>query len=96
MSNHLTSGDQVNAVVNRASRVLGIIKRTVGTSNMNVFTLLYNSLIRPILEYAVPVWPPYLVKDVKILQGVQKRASRIVLNQKRGEMPYDRRCELLK
>ena len=55
MSNHLTWSDQVNAVVNKANRVLEIIKRTVGTSNMNVFTLLYKTLVRPILEYAVPV-----------------------------------------
>ena len=48
------------------------------------------------LEYAVPVWSPYLVKDVNALEGVQKRASRMALNQKRGEMPYERRCEFLK
>ena len=48
------------------------------------------------MEYAVSVWSPYLVKDVKILEGVQKRPLRIALNQNRGEMPYGRRCELLK
>ena len=96
MSNHLTWSDHVNAIVNNANRVLGIINRTVGTSNMNVFTQLYKSLVRPILEYALSVWSAYLVKDVKALEGVQKRASRMALNQKRGEMPYDRRCEFLK
>ena len=40
MSNHLTWSDQVDAVVNKANRVLGIIKRRVGTTNMNVFSLL--------------------------------------------------------
>jgi hypothetical protein len=96
ISNHLTWSDQVNSVVNKANRVLGIIKRTVGTSNMKVFMLLYKTLVRPILEYAVPMWSPYLVKDVKALESVQRRASRMALNQKRGEMPYDSRCEILK
>ena len=76
--------DQVNSVVNKANRVLGIIKRTVGTSNMKVFMLLYKTLVRPILEYAVPMWSPYLVKDVKALESVQRRASRMALNKKRG------------
>lgn len=96
MSNYLSWNDQVNAVVNKANRVLGIIKRTVGTSNKNIFALLYKTLVRPILEYAVPVWSPYLVKNVKALEGVQRRASRMTLNQRRGEMPYDKRCEILK
>jgi hypothetical protein len=82
ISNHLTWSDQVNSVVNKANRVLGIIKRTMGTSNMKVFMLLYKTLVRPILEYAVPMWSPYLVKDVKALESVQRRASRMALNKK--------------
>ena len=88
ISNHLTLSDQVNSVVNKANRVLGIIiKRTVGTSNMNVFILLYKTLVRPILEYAVPMWSPYLVKDVKALESVQRRASRMALNQNVEKCP---------
>ena len=45
ISNHLIWSDHVNAVVNKANRVLGIIKRTVGTSNMGVFMLLYKTLV---------------------------------------------------
>ena len=52
--------------------------------------------MRHVLEYAAPVWSPYLVKDVKALERVQRRASRIALKQKRGEMPYNERCKLLK
>ena len=39
--------------------------------------LLYISLIRPHLEYAVPVWNPYLRKDIEKLENVQHRASRL-------------------
>ena len=82
MSNHLTWSDQVNMVFDNANRALGIIKRMGGTSNMNVFSQLYESLVRPILEYAVPVWSPYLVKEVKegrchysFLLELQKRGT---------------------
>ena len=39
-----------------------------------VIKLLYTSLVRPHLEYAILVWCPYLEKDKKILQAVQRRA----------------------
>ena len=76
--------------------VLGIIKRSIGTNNQDVFSQLYKSLVRPILEYAAPVWSPYLIKDIAALEKVQRRASRLALRQKRGEMSYEYRCSLLK
>ena len=58
--------------------------------------MLYKALVRPILEYAAPLWSPYLVKDVQALESIQTRASRTVLKQKREEMAYEERCNLLK
>ena len=51
--------------------------------------------MRPIVEYAAPVWCPYLVKDVLALETVQRRASRLGLGQKRGEMEYEERIKIL-
>ena len=96
MSNNLKWSEQVNSTVNKASRILGLIKRTVGSSNTVVFAKLYKALVRPILEYASPVWSPYQVKEVKALEGIQRRASRLALQQKRGEMPYEQHCKHLK
>ena len=81
------------------NKVLGSIKRSVGTANANVFSMLYKSLVRPILEYVAPVWCPYLVKDIHLihaLENVQRRASRLTLNQCKGDMSYEDRCKLLK
>ena len=47
-------------------------------------------------EYAVPVWCPYLVKAIHALESVQRRASRLALNQHKREMPYVDPCKLLK
>jgi len=30
---------------------------------------LYKSLVRPYLEYCILVWNPYLIKDVKLIEG---------------------------
>ena len=92
----LSWGNHISITVNKANKVLGSIKRSVGTANTNVFSMLYKSLVRPILEYAVPVWCPYLVKDIHALANVQRRASRVALNQCKGYMSYEDRCKLLK
>jgi hypothetical protein len=95
ISSDLSWSNHVNYVVNKANKVLGIIKRSVGNSNKHIFSTLYKSLVRPILEYASPVWSPYLVKDIHALENVQRRASRFALGQKRQEMPYEERCAIL-
>ena len=37
-----------------------------------------------------------VIKDIVALEKVQRRASRHALRQKRGEMSYEQRCNLLK
>ena len=95
MSRDLSWSNHVNASVNKANKVLGLLKRTVGSKNREIFSILYRSLVRPLLEYASPVWSPYLVKDKRAIESIQRRASRIALGQKRREMSYEERCELL-
>ena len=38
---------------------------------------LYLSLVRPHLEYAAPVWSPYLHKDINIFERTQQFASKM-------------------
>ena len=56
--------------------------------------VLYNSLVRPVIEYAAPAWNPYVAKDVLALERIQRIASRLALGQKRGEMEYEDRSGL--
>ena len=59
--------------------------------------MLYKSLVGQFWNnYAAPVWCPYLAKDIHALESVQRRASRLALNQRKGDMPYEDRCQLLK
>ena len=71
MSKDLSWSNHVNASVNKANKVLGLLKRTVGSKNREIFSILYRSLVRPILEYASPVWSPYLVKDKRAIESIQ-------------------------
>ena len=96
ISSDLSWSAQVHAVVNKANRILGVVYRTLGPSNLEAFSTLYKTLVRPILKYAAPVWCPYLFQNTLALEKVQKRASRLVLGQKRGEMEYEERLKILK
>ena len=45
-------------------------------SSSHILVKLYQSLIRPHMEYAYPVWDPHL-KDIQALENVQKFALRV-------------------
>ena len=59
ISKDLTWSKHISTMVNKANQVLGLIRRSVGTANTTTFSLL-KTLVRPLLEYAAPVWNPYL------------------------------------
>ena len=96
VSSDLSWREHVNVTVNKANKLLGLVHRTVGSSNPGAFSTLYTSLVRPVLEYAAPVWNPYLPKDVLALERVQRKASRLAPGNKRGEMAYEDRLRKLK
>ena len=43
----------------------------------NTLRMLYNTSVRPLLEYAVPVWDPHLVKDIEAIESVQRFATKV-------------------
>ena len=69
----------VNSICAKANKVLGLIKRTLGFPKRLVSRQLsFKALVIPILEYAYPVWNPYLVKHTKAIETIQRRASRLI------------------
>ena len=59
VSRDLSWSHHVDEIVNKANKVAGLLKRTVGSKNRESFSLLCKSLVRPISEYACPVWSSY-------------------------------------
>ena len=69
-----------NQTVAKANKVLGIIKRTFASRNANTIRLLYITLVHPILDYGSTVWNPHLIKNIRKLEAVQRRATKFVLS----------------
>ena len=65
-------------IVGKANRVLGLIRRTFGSKDPVAVKTAYNVLVRPILEYACPVWNPHLVKHIHSIESIQRRATRLI------------------
>ena len=68
----------ITSICQRSKKLLGIMYRRFYHSVDAVFlSRLYLSLVRPILEYASPVWDPYTQKNIHQLESVQKLALKI-------------------
>ena len=65
--------DQANYAASKAGRVLGMLRKTFISRDSQLCKKLYAALVRPHVEYAVPVWNPYLEGDISTIENVQER-----------------------
>ena len=68
-------------ITSKAYRMLGLLRRTLSkSSNISVKKLLYLSLVRSQIIYGSPIWRPFLIKDIKFIEQIQRRATKFILN----------------
>jgi len=67
-----------NKASKSANKIVGMIKRNIINRSSEGMLILYKTLVRPILDYCIPVCRPYLKKDIKKLEKVQKRFTKII------------------
>ena len=79
VSSDLSWSSYIQLVCMKAKKILGLIYRNFAkyTSDSTVILKMYKALVRPHLEYAAQVWSPYMVKDIELLEKVQRFALRI-------------------
>ena len=77
ISKDLKPHDKVCKAASKSNRVLGMLKNTFVSRDLELWKRLLPTYFRPNLEYAVQVWNPYAIKDVATLEKVQRRATNI-------------------
>ena len=76
ISGGLSWKSHIDRITGNTNRTLGYIKRNIKTKNPKVRETAYNTLVRPQLEYAAPIWDPYTKEKTHQLEKIQRRAAR--------------------
>lgn len=83
----LSFNSHVDQIVAKSLRLLGFIKRnTRHMTDTRAISLLYNSLIRSILEYCSIIWSPIYQCHINRLERVQNKFAKYLLYKHR--FPY--------
>ncbi len=84
----------VERQVNKANSQLGLIRRSFDALEPETFTMLFKSLVRTHLEYCNAVTYPIFAKQRILLEGVQRRATKLLPGLE--DLPYPERLKRLK
>ena len=89
----LKPSEQCIQSARKAQAVLGMVKRQFKEIDKEDFGIVYNTYVRPHLEYCVQAWSPHVQKDKACLERVQRRAKQIMKGLKK--LTYETRLKRL-
>ena len=76
ISTDLKSSKHCNAVVSKAAQRTNLIHIAFKTKTPEFLLPMCKTYVRPLLEYNCAVWNPHLMKDIRRVEGVQRRYTR--------------------
>ena len=82
------------AAAKKGNQMLGIIKKSYCTRDAKTMTSLYTAMVRPLLEYGNAIWGPHYKTDIKRIEQIQRRATKIVVGL--HDESYEDRLKALK
>ena len=68
----------ITNIVNKGNQLTGLIKRSFSYIDAKMFNKLYKAIVRPHLEYANIIWHPIYKRQLRSIENIQKRASKLV------------------
>ena len=78
INDKLQWSSQCQFAASKATRVLNVLRCTMLGCDSEAKYRAYKAIVRPLLEYACVVWSPHAVKDVNLLEAIQRRAAQWV------------------
>ena len=80
-SSNLSWSQHYNHILANAYKSFNLLRRTLSKHHsIQTKKKLYISLVRSRLIYSSQLWNPYLIKDIVILERIQRRATKFILN----------------
>ena len=81
ISSNLSWKEHYSSIISKAYRSLGLLRRTFSHNlHIEAKKSLYLSLVRSKLLYCSQLWNPYLLHDIAVLEQLQRRATKFILN----------------
>ena len=93
MNSKLTFSDHILAITKKAYTQSILLTRCFLSRNPILLKIAFASYVRPILEYASPVWSPRNTKDIIAIDNVQRRFTKSIPNL--HSLPYSSRLKRL-
>ena len=94
ISNDLSPRNHIVNIVKKANQRVGMIRRCFSNLTPKKVKTLYVTMVRPVIEYGSPTWSPNYIKDIKLLEGVQKRCIRLANGELKLPSLSTRRLEI--
>lgn len=78
LTDNLSWNAHVDQVTKKANNTLSFLRRNLSSCPRQTKAQTYQTMVRPVLEYASTAWDPYTQTNVNKLEAVQRRAARFV------------------
>lgn len=76
IQSHLSWSHHCKILASRASRLLNYLRHSLWGATVDAKSMAYKFIVRPLLEYACPVWSPHTISDKSVLESVQRLCSK--------------------
>ena len=76
VDSHLDFSQHCSAICSRTSRKIGLVYRCFASRDLCFMVQMFVTHVRPVLEYNTEVWSPGYVKDIDMVENVQRRYTK--------------------
>ena len=81
MNSDLSWSEHYSFIISKAYRELSVLRRSFNPLNSSsTKKTLYTTMVRSHFIYCSPVWRPRFIKNIQLLERVQRRATKYILN----------------
>jgi hypothetical protein len=96
ITNKLQWDQHINNITAKANKTLGFLRRNLKIPSIRIKEQAYQTLVRPLVEYASTVWNPYTKTEINKIEAVQRRAARYVVSNQRNRSSVSNMLQRLK